>query len=857
VEVTGDMSQHLPTSYDIAWSPVMTSTSRKQKLIYSCLTNVSPRFDDAKTIAIITIPDELLQPKGKAPLKLPTVVKEVEDHSSDTEKQLLHLARLIVAKNWKDAGESVEITKGDDMYTWRLVKKGKEWSCPFGFWHDSSNAGILNLSGPRATYRCFSPSCKDFRPLEFHDAGLLTFQRIRHSTPQRFPFSYLPTHKSLTGGSTPLLERVREYFMDVVNLLGLVSGEPVPGDRIDEVRELVDIWIKDTHAVINHFIVRISDADCAYAVFFKYVYNSATHKKVKKGCMEFEASHLWKKFEDDHVYLPVLEEKEKSRKRKKTPDEKEEEEEKQVWIWRLQKVTLPAYYNGRGPYIMPRIEKVSYSETEWFPALGDADDRPEAVKEDKLNLFTGLDIPPSDCVEWYQSLAGDEKVKADEGLIHLQWLHLEVLCGGDKLFNDYALRYAAVKYFKPQRKMDAHIVFSGPQGIGKSLIYSGLYHQLFGPDHSLVVNKIEELTSPTFNAHLTKKLVITCEEVNGTNSFKVMNELKAILDSRTLTLIKEKYKTDRVAELYHSVWFISDEKNILTLSDVEHRYKVVRGKGGKKVDKYASGHGFRDAADFYLYIKRMDPRILGYLLTQQNIEDFQPHTSAPRTVETVKQILDSFEKLDLVKHFWHRVLLNEVHVDLKNARTSLQSLQSSTWIQEKVEIENALAEGIWRFQPSTVQLVDIQRILAESVGKDTAEVKQLCEQITTQPTVDLVELKAALIEYAPKHVPSFLSLSIPQKTFYSDHFQPFFESSKKRNPFSKPSKIPNNQEFWTNAIGAFFTKKVANVTRDSGLGKPRRVTFTSLEAARASFAKRVLRKADMYEQLFLLKEIEY
>ena len=53
-------------------------------------------------------------------------------------------------------------------------------------------------------------------------------------------------------------------------------------------------------------------------------------------------------------------------------------------------------------------------------------------------------------------------------------------------------------------------------------------------------------------------------------------------------------------------------------------------------------------------------------------------------METIKQVVHSFDKLDIIKSFWHRLLLDEIHTEVKGTQNTLiQRLKSLLEAQKR------------------------------------------------------------------------------------------------------------------------------------------------------------------------------
>jgi hypothetical protein len=268
---------------------------------------------------------------------------------------------------------------------------------------------------------------------------------------------------------------------------------------------------------------------------------------------------------------------------------------------------------------------------------------------------------------------------------------------------------------------------------------------------------------------------------------------------------------------------------------------------------------------------------LGLLLLEQNVDTFHPQADAPRTVETIKQVLQSFDKLDVVKAFWHRLLIDDLVPDVKtryaggmlepkyptlmtSPSQDLEKKHVDSWLETCSTLEQLPSNSLWKFLPTKEQLQSIRVIFEQKIEvmEPTNELKpQLQEMVTKlhgEGKVDLEEVKSLLLEVAPSRLSEFLSLSFCQKEFYSLYFVPFYEAAKRRNAFAQPNTLPQNRGFWTNACQQLFGKSI-QVTR--GTRGVRKFHFPSLCEVRKNFARRILGKQNIYLTLYELGEIEF
>jgi putative DNA primase/helicase len=177
-----------------------------------------------------------------------------------------------------------------------------------------------------------------------------------------------------------------------------------------------------------------------------------------------------------------------------------------------------------------------------------------------INLFDGFDMQPKkgDCrpiIELLQYLCG-ESAATPEGCAEV--------CA-------WVLRWLALPLQRPGAKMRSALVFHGPQGAGKNLLFeivAGIYGK-----YAMVVG--QDQLEDKFNDWASMKLFLIGDEVVARQElYHHKNKLKSFITGETIQ-INAKMMPLRTEANHCNVVFLSNEQQPLALEPGDRRYMVV------------------------------------------------------------------------------------------------------------------------------------------------------------------------------------------------------------------------------------------------------------------------------------------
>jgi putative DNA primase/helicase len=177
-----------------------------------------------------------------------------------------------------------------------------------------------------------------------------------------------------------------------------------------------------------------------------------------------------------------------------------------------------------------------------------------------INLFNGFAMQPQagDCapiLELLRYLCSESDETAEGVASVMAW----------------ALRWMALPLQRPGTKMRSAMVFHGPQGAGKNLLFE-ILAKIYG-QYALVVG--QEQLEDKFNDWASQKLFLIGDEVVARQElYHQKNKLKAFITGETIQ-INTKMMPLRTESNHVNVVFLSNEQQPLALEVGDRRYFVV------------------------------------------------------------------------------------------------------------------------------------------------------------------------------------------------------------------------------------------------------------------------------------------
>lgn len=182
------------------------------------------------------------------------------------------------------------------------------------------------------------------------------------------------------------------------------------------------------------------------------------------------------------------------------------------------------------------------------------------VEEPAINLWRGFAMQPR---------KGDVSAIL-ELLVHLHKDsgETDVECAANMV---WTLRWLALPLQKPGTKMRTALVFHGPQGAGKNLMFE-IVAAIYGR-HALVVG--QDQLEDKFNDWASQKLFLIGDEVVArAELYHQKNKLKAFITGETIQ-INAKMLPLRTETNHCNVVFLSNEAQPLALEQGDRRYHVI------------------------------------------------------------------------------------------------------------------------------------------------------------------------------------------------------------------------------------------------------------------------------------------
>jgi putative DNA primase/helicase len=195
------------------------------------------------------------------------------------------------------------------------------------------------------------------------------------------------------------------------------------------------------------------------------------------------------------------------------------------------------------------------------------------VKPEELQFEPGRDLEPP-CINLFDGFQMQPRKGDCRAILEL----LQYLCSesastpeGCAAVCAWVLRWLALPLQRPGAKMRSALVFHGPQGAGKNLLFE-VVAAIYGK-YSLVVG--QDQLEDKFNDWASMKLFLIGDEVVARQElYHHKNKLKAFITGETIQ-INAKMMPLRTEANHCNVVFLSNEQQPLALEPGDRRYMVV------------------------------------------------------------------------------------------------------------------------------------------------------------------------------------------------------------------------------------------------------------------------------------------
>ncbi len=225
-----------------------------------------------------------------------------------------------------------------------------------------------------------------------------------------------------------------------------------------------------------------------------------------------------------------------------------------------------------------------------------------------LNTWKGWPLKPSPAGSCENMLNLLRYLCSNEGAEH-----------GDRIY-DWLIKWMAYPLQNPGAKMSSAVIMHGPQGTGKSAVFSALA-EIYG-DYSTVLN--QRGLEDKFNADwIDSKLFILAEEVvTRAEMWHIKNELKELVTGRYVRVNPKNVAAYRQKNQINIV-YLSNEGQPLPLEDDDRRHLVIWTPPAHDEELYDQVFLERENGGIEAFYH--------YLLNDVDLTDFHPAKRPPMT----------------------------------------------------------------------------------------------------------------------------------------------------------------------------------------------------------------------------------
>lgn len=204
---------------------------------------------------------------------------------------------------------------------------------------------------------------------------------------------------------------------------------------------------------------------------------------------------------------------------------------------------------------------------------------PSKVSSQHFNMFCGLNFQLVN-----RKLTELELVECGDRMPKLMWHLRHVLCdGSDERFN-YNICWMAHCVQRPWKKIQVALVFRGPQGCGKSMLWDFVGLMIIGSKNYIYCNKIEKIIGK-FNSLGANKLLIVFDEAGKWGGAYRMNDRMKSLITQETTCLERKGRDPITVQDKSNIVFTTNNAWPLKRETDDRRYSCQECSGGKVGDK--------------------------------------------------------------------------------------------------------------------------------------------------------------------------------------------------------------------------------------------------------------------------------
>jgi hypothetical protein len=212
---------------------------------------------------------------------------------------------------------------------------------------------------------------------------------------------------------------------------------------------------------------------------------------------------------------------------------------------------------------------------------------PKGHKPDQINMYRGWRWSPEE-LQLARASAGYTQRKAAEAF---QKHIFNIICAGDLEKFQFFMCFLAKKIRCPWCRPDSTFVITGPEGVGKSMLFERLL--VFAADNGAKCTDINELFG-TFNVQYRHKTIIFIDEGSWAGAVSANTKLKNFITSDEVRT-EQKYRDGEKAPNFSCVFVVSNSRVVMVQGENARRYlfyttanTVSRGRQAAHYDYFES-----------------------------------------------------------------------------------------------------------------------------------------------------------------------------------------------------------------------------------------------------------------------------
>lgn len=168
--------------------------------------------------------------------------------------------------------------------------------------------------------------------------------------------------------------------------------------------------------------------------------------------------------------------------------------------------------------------------------------------------------------------SGLSGVGGEKGLARFLEIVL-VLANGNTEHRDYILKWMSLKIQKPWIVPGVCLVFTGPQGIGKNMLWEFLGSRVIGKEQFVYSDNIEKDIFDTYSEAQMSNLLCVMDETSSSLTRKMANELKAKITAKMARINPKDIRPFSI-DTFMSWVLLTNESSPVKLENGDRRYCI-------------------------------------------------------------------------------------------------------------------------------------------------------------------------------------------------------------------------------------------------------------------------------------------